>query len=295
VRVLILGAAGYIGTATALALRRAGHTVVGVSRQSSVPELEQNEVLVVQGDINDLKTLSTQIEEADVIIDNVLDTTKWFSANEALLKAIASAPVRNGEKRRYIYTSGCLVYGNQPGKLLTESDSLKHPALKGRIDFEQTTTKSTDVVGSVVRPGFVYGGRSSEMSGWMAPNAKGEWVIEGSTDKSWSWIHIQDLADLYVRVVEGAVGTVGGQIFNAGDSTRVTFGEMRTALARAAGYKGELSRAAAPTTGFSALIEATTVTSSAKATRLLGWQPKFLSLVDNYESVYRAWKAHQKK
>jgi len=295
VNVLIFGAAGYIGSATALALRRAGHTVVGISRQASVPELEQNEVTVVQGDINDLKSLSSHIEDADVVIDNVLDMTKWLAPNQALLKLIESLPKRNGEKRRYIYTSGGLVYGHQPGKVLSESDALKNVALKGRIDFEQTTVKSAEVIGSVVRPGFVYGGRSAEMSGWMVPNKAGQWVIEGDPNKSWPWIHVQDLADMYVRVVDGAPGVVGGQIFNAGDATRITFADMRTGLARAAGYKGELGKAPAPTEGFLALCEVTIVMSSQKATKLLGWTPKFTSLADNYEIVYKAWKAHQKK
>jgi len=177
---------------------------------------------------------------------------------------------------------------------LTESDPLKSTALKGRIDFEQTVIKSQEVVGVVVRPGFVYGGRSSEMSGWMVPNKSGEWAIEGSPDKAWGWVHIQDLADLYVRVAEAAAGTVGGQIFNASDSTRVTYGEMRTALARAAGFKGDLKRVPAITEGFWTVAEASTLISSAKARKALGWEPKLGPLNDMYDVVYKAWKANQK-
>jgi len=296
VKVLIFGAAGYIGSATALALRRAGHTVWGVSRQSTVAELEQNEVEVIKGDINELKTLTDYIADADCIIDNVLDTTKWTAANSALLQAIEAAPKRNGEKKRYIYTSGCLVYGDQPGKVLSESDVLKtSPALKGRAEFEQTTIKSKEVDGFVLRPGFVYGGKSAELSGWLAPNEKGEWNIVGSPEKSWGWVHIADLADLYVRAVEAPAAQVSGQIFNASDSTRVTFAEAITGFARAAGFKGELGKAPAPKQGFPALMEASTVTSSQKATKVLGWTPKHGPLTDYYTAVYKAWKAHQKK
>jgi len=294
VKVLVFGAAGYIGSATCLALRVAGHTVVGVSRQKTVAELEQNEIEVVQGDINDLKSLQSRIDEAAVIIDNVLDGAKGFAPNKDLLATVEASSKKSGIRKRYVYTSGCLVYGNNVGKVLSETDALKQPMLKGRTDHEQATIKSADVDGVVVRPGFVYGGRSVEMSGWMAPNDKGQWVIDGSADKQWSWIHIQDLARLYVLVVDAAASVVGGEIFNAGDSTRVTFGEFRTALARAAGFKGEMAKADAGKDFFSSICEASTVITSQKATKLLGWVPNLGPLQDNYDSVYRAWKAHKK-
>jgi len=293
VKALVFGSSGYIGAATCLALQRAGHTVVGVSRQKSVAELEQNEIEVAQGNINELKVLQKYIDEATVIIDNVLDDTKGFAANSALLSAIEASSKKNGRKR-YIYTSGCLVFGDNKGKVLSETDSLKQPMLKGRTDHEQATIKSGDVDGVVIRPGFVYGGKSSEMSGWMVPNDKGNWVIEGSSDKQWSWVHIQDLARLYVSAVEASATVVRGEIFNAADSTRVTFGEFRTALARAAGFKGDMQKSEAGKDFFSQVSEASTVMSSQKATKLLGWVPGFVSLQDHYDSVYRAWKANKK-
>jgi len=130
----------------------------------------------------------------------------------------------------------------------------------------------------------------------MVPNSQGQWVIDGSPDKSWSWIHIQDLARLYVNVVEAATAVVRGEIFNAADSTRVTFGEFRTALARAAGFKGDMIfKSEVGKDFFSQLCEASTVISSQKASKLLGWVPNVGPLQDNYETVYRAWKANQKK
>jgi len=294
VRVLVIGASGYIGAATCLALRQSGHTVVGVSRKEKVAELEQNEIESVQGDITDLKSFSSQIDEAAVIIDNVLDSIKGFGANKELLAAVEASAKKCGFRKRYIYTSGCLVYGNNPGKVLDESDLLKAPMLKGRTDHEQNTIKSNDVDGVVIRPGFVYGGKSSEMSGWLAPNKQGQWVIDGSADKQWGWIHIQDLARLYVCLAEAATSSVRGEIFNAVDSTRVTYGEFRTALARAAGHRGEMAKAEAGKDFFSQICEASMTLSSQKATKILGWVAKLGPMQDHYDSIYRAWKAHRK-
>jgi len=296
VRVLITGANGYIGSATALALQREGHKVVGVARQKNVPELEQNEVEIVQGDISDLKTIQKEIEAADVIIDNVLDFAKGISVNMELLKAVAAASKHTGIRKRYIYTSGCLVYGDQPGKVLTETDALKPvPMLKQRVEHELATVKSTEVDGVVIRPGFVYGGKSAGLSTWFAPNKEGAFVIDGSATKQWGWIHVQDLATLYVLATEAASGVVRGEIFNAADCTRIYYGEARTLFARAAGFKGELGHVKQGDDFFSQFMNASTLVSAAKATKLLGWQPKLGPLQDSIDAVYKAWKANQAK
>jgi len=297
VKVLVLGAAGYIGSATALALQRAGHRVVGVGRQKGgIPELEQNEVETVEGDISDLKSIQSHIDAADVIIDNVLDMAKGIDVNVGLFKAIQASAKQTGGKKRYIYTSGCLVYGDQPGKVLSESDALKpQPMLKQRVEFEQAVTKSTnaDVDGMVIRPGFVYGGKSNGLSMWFTPNKEGQWVIDGSPKKQWGWVHIQDLAQLYVLATEAASSVVRGEIFNANDATRITYAEARTLFARAAGFTGEMTPVKRGDDFFSQIMDASTQTTSAKACKLLGWRPALGPLQDHAQTIYKAWKANQ--
>jgi len=292
VKVLVFGASGYIGAATCIALKKNGHSVVGVVRQQRCVELDQNEIEYVQGDISDLKALSSQIDEANVIIDNVLDPQKGFGVNKDLLTIVEASSKKNGKKRQ-IYTSGCLVYGDQPGKELTEADLPKSTVLKARIDMEQDTIKSNAVDGVVIRPGFVYGGKSKELSGWLTPNAKGEWVMNGNPSKSWAWIHIDDLTRCYVALVEAEASAVRGEIFNCNDATRVTYAEFRTAFAREAGFTGELQKAEMGKDFFSMIMEASTVSSNAKAKKVLGWMPHLGPLPKHYKSLYRAWKAHQ--
>jgi len=298
VRVLVTGAAGYIGSATALALQRAGHQVVGVGRQKGgIPELEQNEVETVEGDISDLKTIQKYVDWADVVIDNVLDFAKGLEVNVALFKAVEASAKQTGFKKRYVYTSGCLVYGDQPGKVLSETDPLKaSPMLKARVAHEAAVTvknTNTEVDGVVLRPGFVYGGKSSGLSMWFAPNKDGQWVIDGSPTKQWGWVHIQDLANLYVLVTEAASGVIRGETFNVNDSTRINYAEARTLFARSAGYKGELAAVKQGDDFFSQIMNAHTQTTSAKATQILGWQPKLGPLQDHVDAVYKAWKANQ--
>jgi len=295
VKVLVFGAAGYIGSATSLALSRAGHSVVGVTRKDSFPELEQGEVEVVQGNINELKALASHIEAADVVIDNVMDFGPKGpnpNANVELLAAVEAASKKSGAKKRYIYTSGILVYESSPGQVVSETHALaKGPYLQERIKQEQRTLKSTEVVGVVIRPGFVYGGKSDPVSAWFQPNDKGEWCIDGNADRCLSFIHNEDLAELYVRLVEASASTVGGEAFNAGDDTRVTYGQARTLLARAAGFKGEMTKIARGSDFLSMIGDVSVVVSYQKAKTLLGWVPKHGPFPDNAHQTYRAWKA----
>jgi len=173
------------------------------------------------------------------------------------------------------------------------TDSLLEDNSDGPRKQPSVQASTEQVEGVVIRPGFVYGGKSAEMAGWLAPNDKGAWVLDGDASKSWSWVHIQDLARLYVSVVDAASSVVKGEIFNAADSTRVTYGEMRTALARAAGFQGELVKADRGTDFFSTISDATTVISSQKAAKLLGWVPVLGPLQDRYQSIVTAFRANQ--
>jgi len=296
VKVLIFGGCGFLGAETALGLKRAGHSVVVVAHQMMAPELEQTGVEFVKGDIDDLKSLEPQIQAADVIIDFVFNpdqASKKLESNLNLLKAIENQSKQLGHKKRYIYTSGVLVYGDQPSKLLTETDEPKHSKLKGRYEHDQAVINSREAIGIVVRPGFVYGGRTKALSQWMGPNDKGEWIIEGNPDKMWSWVHVQDLVDFYVALVNAPIDSVAGQIFNVGDTTRITFAEMREGFARSAGYKGQLGKGNAPKERFPALCEVSCIASSQKAHKLLGWTPRRGPLDKMYDAVYKDWQTMQ--
>jgi len=184
------------------------------------------------------------------------------------------------------------VYGNQPGKVLDENDVLlKVPMLAQRVEHEQQTLKSTEVDGVVVRPGFVYGGKSSPH--WLTPNDKGEWIIDGNPNRMYGWIHNQDLARMYVLLVDAAASVVRGQIFNAGDSTRITWAEVKTLVARANGFKGELTKVETGKDFYSQISDASCVVSSQKATKLLGWTPNLGPLQDHIPSCIRSFRAHQ--
>src|SRR5258706_11174668 len=69
----------------------------------------------------------------------------------------------------------------------------------------------------------------------------GEWfadspLVIGEGSNRWAMVHVEDLADLYVRAAESSLW---GEVLHATDRSRSTVAEMATAASRAAGGSGK--------------------------------------------------------
>jgi len=291
VKVLVFGAGGYIGFAAAVALRREGHKVTGVVRNEKARLLlAQNEVYPVTGDLKDLKSLQSHIESATVVVDTTSNHDYELSYN--LLALVRESAKKSGVPKRLVYTSGVLDYGHHEEPVDETYSVNKSP----RNDFSKALISDKEVEGVILRPGWVYGGNSGKyITGWFEHNQKGEIEIVGNPDKKWSWVHIQDLADAYVKVVGASKGLVTGEIFDVADDTRVTFGQLRLAFAKAAGLEGKVVYTPAGTDAWSKLSEVTALVTAAKIKRVLGWQPKHGTLFDDLDLYYLAYRAEHPK
>ena len=68
-KVFLTGATGFIGSAVALALQRAGHTVMGLARtEEAQNKLLDRRMLVRRGDLSDIPLLVHAAEESQAII-----------------------------------------------------------------------------------------------------------------------------------------------------------------------------------------------------------------------------------
>jgi nucleoside-diphosphate-sugar epimerase len=107
-----------------------------------------------------------------------------------------------------------------------------------RPSIEQTIVKSNLINGIVIRPGGVYGKSGGLTALWFEGAIKGELCGIGSKDVRWSLVHVDDLADSFVRAVERAE-LVGGQIFNIINNQSESVGDILDAVARITEYKGK--------------------------------------------------------
>jgi nucleoside-diphosphate-sugar epimerase len=297
--IFITGATGFVGFSVATAYRRAGHTVWGLVRSDEKARLvARHEIRPVIGTMQKPDTWKEAAAKSAVLIHAAFDyQADSLALDRRTVQELLSLGRHGPQPKTLIYTSGVWVYGNTHGDLVDETTPLQPPKLVAqRPETEQQVLKSSDVRGFVVRPGCVYGRQGGLTATWFGGTAtqNGLQAI-GDGKNRWAMVHADDLADAYLRI--GESGLSGG-VFNITDRSRWSIREMLDAVARAAGYSGEIkfvpvAEAAASMGDFAECLALDQHVDARKAVRLLGWQPKHGGFVDNADTYYLSWKAVQ--
>jgi len=293
VKVLVTGANGYIGNAVAVALRKSGHVVYGLSRTADKgKELLKQEIRPVIGDVDDITSYASAVDEVSVVVDTVMTDSRSLS-NEKVLNEVIRSSKAGGYKKRYIYTIGCLVYGDRPNEVVDEWSIPKPgPYLQWRLDFENKLATIHEIETATVRPVFVYGGKSANLLNFSASEPNGEIHVFGNPNKIWNWVHIDDLADAYVRVVESSLHFTG-RIYNVGDDSRFTFEHIIETFAKANGAKGPVVHKPNPPNDFWAnFCDKSVTVSSQRIKNELGWRPKKGPVLDELDFYVSVAKLH---
>jgi len=299
-QIFLTGATGYIGFAVSAALRRHGHRVWGLARnETKAARLARHEIEPVIGDLADPKTYADVAAHCSVLIHTAFDYSgDGVAKNKLAIETLLEAGRRGAQPKTLILTSGAWVYGDTGDQMVDETTPLNPIKLVAwRPAHEQLVLRASGVRSLVIRPGCVYGGAGGLTAQWFAGPAAGKPpTVIGDGRNRWTMVHLDDLADAYVRAAESSLG--GGEIFNVTDRSRFTVLELATAAARAAGYKGEvrplpLAEARKTMGDFADALALHQHVDSGKAVRLLGWQPRHGGFLDEVEVLYRAWKARQ--
>lgn len=280
-RVFVTGATGYVGTAVAEALRAAGHDVLGLARSDeAAAKLRAAGCGVVRGSLADLAALAEGARAADAVIHLAatggpdqaeVDT----AAAEALLHALA------GSGKPFIYTSGVWVLGPTGDAVADEDAPLRPAALVAwRADVERTVVDagSRGIRTVVLRPGVVHGRGGGTPGTWTASGRrKGVVRYVGDGTQRWPFVHVDDLAELYVLALAAPAGTV---LNAAGPSLPVR--RAAEAAAEATGARAEawpLEEARARLGPYADALALDQRVSSERAWAL-GWRPSRPSVVE---------------
>eukprot|EP01103_Thecamoeba_quadrilineata_P020184 TRINITY_DN8533_c0_g1_i1.p1 TRINITY_DN8533_c0_g1~~TRINITY_DN8533_c0_g1_i1.p1 ORF type:complete len:310 (-),score=45.55 TRINITY_DN8533_c0_g1_i1:147-1076(-) len=303
-KVLVIGANGYIGGGVARAFRRAGYHVFGLYRNEAFRDiLLKEEIVPIFGTIDSPHEYQSTIEECNIIIDAIYLQGHSHSLFEFVRKLRGTD--EKAHQIHYILTSGIMIY--YPGyfrETLRPLDETTNPhptdefEMVPKKQLEERVLAATDVRGTVLRPGFVYGGHG----GGIAPlffnfNPTDQLVIEGRPDKRWSWVHVDDLGDAYVAVAK-AGSVVDRQVFNLSAQDNPTYEDLKIAGARAAGWKGsrlDIKYVPLPDSEHRRKNwETNVIINPQKAYDLLGWRPAHVGVVHEFELYYASWKAAQR-
>lgn len=179
-----------------------------------------------------------------MIIEAVGGTAKKelsSSIRNAVVKAAERLRPAGAPKLTFIYTSGVWVYGDNRKDIISDTTPVQTPLelVAWRPAEEQATLTNTVINGIVVRPALLYG-RSGSLFEILFRQAKIDKKISwpGSPGGKFALIHADDLADLYVRLSEGA-SIAGGKAFNVANDVTEDVDAFLKKLSFAAGLNGE--------------------------------------------------------
>jgi nucleoside-diphosphate-sugar epimerase len=234
-KIMVTGGAGYKGCVLVPKLLKAGYETVvydlllfGAAGLPADPRLK-----VVEGDVRDTAKYARAVQGCDAVIhmacisndpsfelDPQLSRSINYDCFEPLVVASKSAGVR-----RFIYVSSSSVYGVSDAPEVTEEHPLvpltDYNKYKGLCEPILLRYQSPEFTTVIVRPATVCG-YSPRMRFDLTVNIltnhavnRGVITVFGGAQKRPN-IHIEDVTDLYVKMLEYPSDLVAGDVFNAG-------------------------------------------------------------------------------
>lgn len=298
-KIFVTGVTGYIGSAVSQTLARAGHRVYGLVRsKQKAKAVAAEEIEPVFGSMEDVNSFRDAARSCHVLVHCAVEySPNMMELDRKAAEGLIACSREAGAPRLFLYTSGVWVYGDTGDTMVDETTPLNPPELAtGRVQIEKIVLAANrDQVRTIIlRPGCVYGGHGSLTATWFESAVKeGAARIVGDGGFRWAMVHLQDLANLYLRAAESPWSH---EIFNATDRSRSTIYECARAASLMAGAGGKVNMVpvddAAKALGAVAnCLALNQHVDSSKAVRLLGWQPRHGGFVDGVAQYFLSWKA----
>jgi nucleoside-diphosphate-sugar epimerase len=286
-RIFLTGATGLIGSAVLRRLVDGGHTVAALVRSAEQAyEIRDGSVTPVLGDLEQPQRFATEIAAADGVIHAGSPGYYSISAvDDAFISTVLM--VLEGSGKPFVMTGGIWVYGD--GADLTEDHPFAPPPLVcWRPALTDRVRNAAGVRGIVIAPGAVHGnGRgmhtivASQRVGADAPAL----MTVGTGKQHWACVHVDDLADLYVRAFESAPA---GSTFIGAAGDNPTVHEIAVALSHRLGLSGVVTETDdAAVTRLGQLGQALLLDQQAwgeHARTQLGWTPVRSSMLQDIEN-----------
>ena len=278
-RILVTGATGLIGGAVARQLAAAGHYVVGLARsEASAAKLTDMGYLTVHGDLDDAASIANAVRDVDAVVHAASPNDQNSAAyDEVATRAIIDA--LRGTSKRFLYTSGCFLYGATGDMPVTEDsplDPLELVRFRAALEAEILSAADDGVHGIILRPAWVYGNHAwTTMMMYGSAQEHGAARYVGNGQNRWTCVHVDDLADLYLLALEKAPPA---SVFNGAHGAAIPLIDIARAASESAGAEGRVSawpldEARQSLGGFADAIACDQAVSGERAKRALGWPP----------------------
>ncbi len=236
-KVLIIGGAGYLGCVLSKKLLEKNYKVkvfdklmFGIEPIKNL--LENNNFELINGDICNISEISKALDDVDSVIHlagivgdpaSAVNPRKTIEVNYIATKSVAEMCKYN-QINRFIFASSCSVYG--ANLELIDENSLLNPVslyAKSKISSERGILELVDDNFSpvILRMGTLYGFsdrmRFDLVVNFLSAKALTDRSITIFNGDQWRpFVHVQDAADAYIKVLESPIEIVRGNIFNIG-------------------------------------------------------------------------------
>lgn len=248
-RIFLTGATGYLGGVLARRLAAGGHQVHALARPGrDVQSLVQAGVTPFTGDITDRSTMREGMSGADWVI-HAAALVDLDAPREAMERAnvlgsenVASLAYKLGVGR-FLSVSSIAYFGGSPadGSPGTEESPVERPfpslysetKHQGQERVRQWARQGLAV--NTVYPALIYGppGKRQGSNIALRALAKGRFPVLMGGDRRTSWVHVEDVVDALVRIVERA--EPGRDYVLAGDT--ISLRDLAREVCRLAGIK----------------------------------------------------------
>lgn len=238
-RVVVTGAAGYIGNILAERLLDAGYSVVGLDRldfgDGAIRQLRSNPRFeLVEGDLRDIDVAARALRDADAVIHLAAvvgdpacaaNEREAVETNRQATAMLAKLSIGLGV-RRMILASTCSVYGSNP-KTVDENSALNPVSLyaETKIDAERLLLESQtgNFSPTALRIGTAFGWSRRPRFDLLVNLLTAKARIEGRAvifngDRWRPFVHVRDIARGFEAALAAPNEAVAGKVLNLGSN-----------------------------------------------------------------------------
>lgn len=263
-RILVTGAAGFVGGVTADLLSAAGHHVTALVRDLGARHRLSRAVEVVQADLLDPRQLAAagvgrgfdavcHLAALTRVRESRLTPLRYFQANVTgtvnLLAALDEGTRATGVTPAFVLGSSCAVYGDNGSSPIPETRPPRptNPYSASKLAAEQAVEhqaaidrlgavilRSYNVAGAVGRHTDGDASRIIPAALAVAAGQHDAFRVNGDGRSIREYVHVVDMARAYLAAVQAAVpGRC--QIYNVGSGHGVSIGEVLSVVERVTG------------------------------------------------------------